>query len=420
MKKNILLFIFTFSVLVSHAQYAWKQKADYPGDGRSAASGFSFSDFGYIGLGYDGEDFRRSFYAYDPLYDVWQQTESLGGAIGEGLERNLAASFTIGNYGYIATGQGTDPYLNDFWKYNYTTNIWTAMPNVGGIDRRGAVGFAVNGKGYVALGQDVSGYRRDLWQFDTLTNAWTQKADYVGTARRFAASFVVDNRIFVGTGDDGAFTKDFYEYNAFTNSWIVRPDFPGSPRYSATGFAVNGKGYFMCGYDTTLANRNDFWEYDPLINAWTQLEDFPGGARANATAFVVDTLAFIGMGYDTSFLYDIWLWGDTSEIIKPDTTDTTDAIFDIYSGLSDLLIAPNPVYGNTSITVQTNSHLNALRVRIIDLNGRDVTALCAIETPMYENGNYRFNLNTLTLPAGNYQCIVFDNRIIGVENFIVL
>ena len=32
------------------------------------------------------------------------------------------------------------------------------------------------------------------------------------------------------------------------------------------------------------------------------------------------TLAFFGMGYDTSFYYDIWLWGDTTDIIIQDTT----------------------------------------------------------------------------------------------------
>jgi hypothetical protein len=96
------------------AENNWEQKADFPGDGRSAVSSFGFSDYGFVGLGYDGEDFRRSFYAYDPLTDSWFQTESLGGAIGEGLERNVAAAFTIGNKGYIGTGQGGDPFLNDF------------------------------------------------------------------------------------------------------------------------------------------------------------------------------------------------------------------------------------------------------------------------------------------------------------------
>ena len=84
--KKILLLTFT-TLICNHfliAQSAWEQRADFPGDGRSATSSFSFSDYGYVGLGYDGEDFRRSFYAYDPATDIWLQTESLGGAAGAG------------------------------------------------------------------------------------------------------------------------------------------------------------------------------------------------------------------------------------------------------------------------------------------------------------------------------------------------
>lgn len=421
MKKFILLnSIVLLSASSIFAQPAWEKKADFPGDGRSATSTFSFSDYGYIGLGYDGEDFRRSFYVYDPVNDSWIQTESLGGAVGEGLERNLAASFTIGNKGFIATGQGGDPFLNDFWEYDYSTNIWTPAPNVGGIDRRGGIGFAAAGKGYVGLGQDVSGYRKDLWQFDTLTNTWTQKADFVGSARRFAVAFVVDERVFVGTGDDGAFTNDFYEYIPFTNSWIIRNDFAGSPRYSATAFAVNGKGYLTCGYDTTLANKSDFWEYDPTFDTWTQLVDFPGGPRANAAAFVIDTLAFVGMGYDTSFYYDLWLWGDTSEIIKPDTTDTTIAVYNIYANPATILIAPNPIYGNATIQIQSTTHYENIKIQIIDLSGKDVTQQCRITDVQYVNNSYNCNIENRDLPPGTYQCVIKDKNIIGVKQFIVL
>ena len=354
MRKEIIpVILFCLLLKNIHAQ-AWEQKTDFPGDGRSSVSSFSFSDYGYVGLGYDGENFRRSFYAYDPFNDSWTQTESLGGVAGDGLERNVAASFTLGNKGYVGTGQGGDPYLNDFWEYNYLTNIWTVKSTVGGIDRRCAIGFSLNGKGYIGLGQDEEGYKNDLWEYDTTANTWAQKADFTGTPRRLAVSFVIDTKAYVGTGDDGGFTKDFYEYNSISNSWFMRNDFDGSPRYGSAAFAVNGKGYIACGYDTTLTNQNDFWEYDPVADSWTALPDFPGGARANLTAFVVDTLAFVGMGYDTAFRYDIWLWGDTTNIIHEDTTDTTIAIIDIDAQLIDIGIFPDPVINEATVNIQSS------------------------------------------------------------------
>lgn len=414
MKKQLLLTTIFFQLTALFAQSAWEPRADFPGDGRSAVSSFSFIDYGYIGLGYDGEDFRRSFYAYDPSTDNWFQTESLGGAAGSGMDRNLAASFTIGTKGYIGTGQGGAAFLNDFWEYDYTNNTWALLPNVGGIDRRAGIGFSVNGKGYIGLGQDAGGYRKDLWQFDTTANAWTQKADFTGTPRRLAVSFVVDNRVFVGTGEDGAFKNDFYEYNAVSNSWIVRTNFGGSPRYGATGFGVNGKGYITCGYDTTLTNRKDFWEYDPLADSWTQLEDFPGQKRANATAFVVDTLAFVGMGYDTSFMYDIWMWGDTTNIEIPQ------AINNIANSNIQLSINPNPVSTNAIIIIDFENITQAVELKIFDLHGADVSNLFTITQQARYGNKVVYNARNNNLPPGIYQCVAIDKKIIGVKNFVVL
>jgi len=417
--KSILLFCSSICclTLASYAQPNWEKKADFPGDGRSAASSFSFTDFGYVGLGYDGEDFRRSFYAYDPIYDTWTQTESLGGAIGEGLERNTAASFTIGNFGYIATGQSGDPFLNDCWKYDYTTNSWTPEASVGGIDRRGAVGFSVNGKGYVGLGQDATGYKNDLWELDTTTGTWSQQADFTGTARRFAIAFVIDGSAYVGTGDDGGFKNDFYEYKAATNSWIVRTNFGGSPRYSATGFALNGKGYVACGYDTTFTNQTDFWEYDPDGDEWIQLADFPGGPRANAIAFTVDTLAFFGMGYDTSFYYDIWLWGDTTDII---IQDTTTAIQSWQNTDVAIQIFPNPITHYSIVEITMPEYNSDLHITIIDMFGRDVSSSCNVSKTAYSNGKYQFRLENTHLTPGNYQFVISDKNVLGAQQFLVL
>jgi N-acetylneuraminic acid mutarotase len=312
----------------------------------------------------------------------------------------VAASFSIGTKGYAGTGQGGAAFLSDFWEYDYLSDTWTVKAAFGGSTRRSAVGFAINGKGYIGLGQDAGGYKKDLWEYDTTANTWTQKADYGGTARRLAVAFAIDNKAWVGTGDDGAFTNDWWEYDQPSNSWFPRDDFPGTPRYGATGFAVNGKGYLACGYDTTLANRDDFWEYDYWTDTWTQMPDFPGGVRANAVAFTVDTLAFVGLGYDTAFYYDLWLWGDTTEIQPPDTT--VESVWGSPDNISALSIAPNPVYQTATISFDGIEQVDLSRIRVYELTGKDKTSNCGLYLQSGSTGSTLIGFDRRSLAQGTY------------------
>src|SRR5882672_12428100 len=115
LNKKILMLLFSMAFAsYLNAQNAWKQITDFPGDPRTACSAFSFSNFGIIGAGYDGSVYRRSMYSYFPVSQTWFQIASIGGDPGNGLERDVAAGFTLGTKGYIGTGQGGAAFLNDF------------------------------------------------------------------------------------------------------------------------------------------------------------------------------------------------------------------------------------------------------------------------------------------------------------------
>jgi hypothetical protein len=100
----------------------------------------------------------------------------------------------FGGYGYDSTNSGI---LNDLWKYNTSTNVWTWVsgdflgnrPGIYGIrgkpsatNKPGAryssaswTDFDGNlwlfgGRGYDG---DVLGYLNDLWRFNRATNEWT-------------------------------------------------------------------------------------------------------------------------------------------------------------------------------------------------------------------------------------------------------
>lgn len=412
-KRGPGILFFCFITVHAFAQYAWEVRSPFPGDPRSACSAFSFETAGYVGLGYDGVEFRRSMYLYDVPSDTWIQKASLGGESGSGLERNVAASFTIGNKGYIGTGQGGAAFLNDFWQYDTGTDTWTQKADFAGGSRRSCIGFALEDKGYIGMGQDAIGFKNDLWQYDTLANTWSSKHVFPGTARRLPFVFVIDDKAYAGTGDDGTFTKDFYEYDPVSDNWFIRAEFGGSARYGATAFSIKDKGYVLFGYDTTLTNTNDFWEYDPLGDAWTQLPDFPGSRRSNAISFTTDSSAYVGMGYDSSFANDIWRWGDTSIVI----IDTTVIAINDIQRDDQLLIYPNPVRKETSVLLP--ALIDIKNIAVYNAAGFDVTSNIVLNKVSQADSKTLLHLVMNDLPAGAYYLSVRDNDHHTAQKFIV-
>jgi N-acetylneuraminic acid mutarotase len=302
-----LFFLAAVSFAFLNPAKAWVQKDTIGGGPRSAACGFSIGSAAYVAVGLDSNSFKRSMWYYNPATDVWTQSTSLGGSTGQGLERDVAMSFAIGNKAYIVGGQGANPYFSDTWEFDAVTNTWSQKQAFGGGGRRSGVGFAANGKGYVGLGQSSTGLRNDMWEYNPTTNLWAAKANFPGTARRLAACFVINNKAYIGTGDDGAFKADMFEFDPAGNIWTAKASFGGTPRYGTVSFTLFNKGYVGLGYDNTLQNRDDIYEYDPTTNTWIFKDNFPGSPRANATAVSTpNNKAYIGLGYDTLLRDDWW------------------------------------------------------------------------------------------------------------------
>lgn len=298
----------------------WTQKANFGGAVRSAASGFSIGNKGYIGLG--STDPRgigvlfSDFWEYDPAANTWVQRANFGGEARWG-----ATGFSVGNKGFLGIGIGRSLHsLNDFWEYDPATNVWTQRVNFGGAARELAVGFSIGNKGYIGTGyrdinQSINGPTTDFWEYDTVLNNWTQKADLGGGPRQYAVGFGIAGKGYVGTGYDGSPKKDFWEYDTATGLWMQKADFAGGERREATGFGIGNKGYVGQGYIHGRPDfKNDLWQYDPVTNAWT-LGTGPGSvtARAQATAFRIGGKEYFGMGYFVNTLFsDFWEFDPTT------------------------------------------------------------------------------------------------------------
>ena len=392
MKKYIVLTA-GLMLFTAFSAKAWIQRDTIGGGARSSACSFTIGSAAYVATGLDSNSFKRSMWMYNPATDLWTQMTSLGNATGQGMERNVAMSFAIGNKAYVVGGQGANPYFNDTWEWDAVTDTWSQKQAFTGGGRRAGVGFSINGKGYVGLGQSSTGLRNDMWEYNPTTNQWTAKANFPGTARRFPACFVIANVAYIGTGDDGAFKADMFAFDPATNSWTAKASFTGTPRYSTVSFTLFGKGYIGLGYDNTLQNTDDIWEYDPVGNNWIFKDNFPGSKRANATAVAMsNNKCYIGLGYD-SLLRDDW-WEFDPLIDGVSGQERFESFIQMY---------PNPAaeYVTLDIPNEVISFNKQAAIRIVDVSGREVYAeqlsgpgIIRINTASFSNGVYSVLLQT--------------------------
>lgn len=363
MKKYFILTTCSL-LLTAFSAKAWIQRDTIGGGARSSACSFSIGSAAFVATGLDSNSFKRSMWMYNPATDIWTQMTSLGNSTGQGLERNVAMSFSIGNKGYVVGGQGSNPYFSDTWEWDLATDTWSQKQSFTGGGRRAGVGFAINGKGYVGLGQSSTGLRNDMWEYNPTTNQWTAKANFPGTARRFPACFVIANVAYIGTGDDGAFKSDMFAFDPAANSWTAKASFAGTPRYSTVSFSLFGKGYIGLGYDNTLQNTDDIWEYDPVGNNWIFKDNFPGSKRANASAVTTsNNKCYIGLGYD-SLLRDDW-WEFDPLVDGITESEHIAALIGMY---------PNPSTDQVTFEIpgEVMSYNDKGTLHIVDLAGREV------------------------------------------------
>lgn len=198
----------------------WEQVADFPGDARYGAVAFSLGNYGYVGLGREKGGARDfvDFYRYDPSNNTWQEIDTPpfnakrayafafvigdkayvgGGRAGNSanlpgdfvsfdgsnwqqlnpLERNdddhtydarkyAAATFTVGNYGYVVSGRNANTITSTVWKYEPSSDTWTDKHQALITDaREKAIGFTFNGKGYITTGVNGSGVLDNTYEF---------------------------------------------------------------------------------------------------------------------------------------------------------------------------------------------------------------------------------------------------------------
>jgi N-acetylneuraminic acid mutarotase len=320
----------------------WTKLNDVGMGKRERAVGFSIGSLGYMCGGLDtAEVIHKDLWAYDPQTDVWTQKSDLPGSA-----RRDAISFVIDGYAYVGSGMdsvsgpsGTT--LKDFWRYDPTTNAWSAIadfPGAGGNGIYFATGFAVSGKGYLCGGKiGPNLYSNQLWEYKPSNNQWIQRANFPGGVRYQLLSFVVGAKAYVGMGtDQNIYKKDMYGYDPGANTWHTIASFPGYERGAASTFTLEDRGFICLGNNGGLLS--DLIEYNPKTDAWMLRAAYGGSERKSAVSFVIDGKAYVGTGKGYSGKKDSWYVYEPSNYAA---LEELEASIQIY---------PNPVVSQLNIS----------------------------------------------------------------------
>lgn len=288
-------------------QDTWTQVADFAGSPRTVAVGFSIGDKGYLGTGQDNNSkSRNDFWEYSPNANVWTQKADVGGE-----PRSYAIGVSMTGRGYIGTGLKNDgSYAEDFWEYDPAANTWIEKAKFPGGPRSGAMAFAIGTKAYVGTGEagGIGGQStKDLWEYDQVANSWTPKADFAGSKIKNATGISISDKGYLVCGWAGAYKKETWEYDPFDDTWSKRADFGGNGRTMGVGFAIGNAGYIGTGESGGI-NQKDFWQYEPATDTWTKKADYGGGEIGWSAGFAIDNEGYLGTGYSWGIGYRNIFW----------------------------------------------------------------------------------------------------------------
>ena len=263
----------------------WTQKAFFPGHARHSGVGFAIGSKGYVATGVDDLFTKyQDCYEYNPATNSWTQKAPLpdnGNGTGSGARYN-AVAFTIGNYGYVGTGNNGS-WLNDFWKFDPSSNSWSSIGTVG-YKREGAVVFTdpLDTAAYLVTGGNNGSVStvNDFWRYSpangwqrlrNVTNTSTDNYDddYTDIVREYAVAFVMPNngvwKAYLTNGTNGSPIGKTWEYDFKTDLWTRKTPYEHTPgRINAVAWSfINLKRGFVGTGQSGNTSLDDIDEWFP-------------------------------------------------------------------------------------------------------------------------------------------------------------
>lgn len=206
---------------------------------------------------------------YDPAGDSWTKKTDFPAGKRVGM-----VAFTINNRIFIGgganilTNSGLNTVYNDLFEYIPTTDSWITLPALP-FKAAFANTFVIGNDAYITLGSPANGlYNKNLYKFDATTNTWTAKAPFIGNNRNGGIAFSINGKGYAGLGqlDFSSTYKDVYEYNPATDTWIMMTSFPHDKTAWATAFVLNNTAYVGTGATPTLEFTKEIYSFSSSPN----------------------------------------------------------------------------------------------------------------------------------------------------------
>jgi N-acetylneuraminic acid mutarotase len=192
---------------------SWKMMASFPLGIRGTMTSFSVEGKAYFGIGIgivnQTATAMKDFWEYDPTTDKWKQIADFPG---EG--RSAAVSFVIGSKGYVGIGYNNSapPSRNDVWSYEPKTNKWKKVADYPDTKSIPDMCFSNNTNAFIGQIEMNDSHPAAVYEYSPNSDSWRQVSTPPGLLS-LTRSFFIDGRMFVMGGFSGAgHSKQVWEF----------------------------------------------------------------------------------------------------------------------------------------------------------------------------------------------------------------
>jgi Galactose oxidase, central domain/Kelch motif len=160
------------------------QLAAFPGTPVTDALSFVFGDKGYILGGATVTTVSvNQYWEYNFSTNQWTNkgNSPLGsryGASGYVIDDKIYAG--LGAEVIFVNGQKITRYKNDWLQFTPSSSYSAIKANFPGEKRRTAQGFIMNGSAWLGFGYDGANNLNDFWKYNPSSNSWTEQASWPG------------------------------------------------------------------------------------------------------------------------------------------------------------------------------------------------------------------------------------------------
>lgn len=343
---RLLSLVFFTALYSTYGQV--NELANLPHFERDDALAFSIGNTGYLVTGnHNGFSESNRLWCYNNVNNSWIEGTSF-----PGTPRQYATCFSIGNSGYIIGGiseNGTP--LNDVWEYQSCKNSWIQLGDFPGIARWGASACSLNNYGYFVGGTDGQSCTNTGWRFNPIENTWDSLSSYPGIGTREGVLLALSNSlVYVGGFSINPLncqTKT-YVYNFDSKSWVTGVDFPLSQSSYLSGNGLFNTGYVLSGWGCDNTFSNTIWETDGTT--WTFKDSLPLTGIRGMSTFEINGCVYALTGLE-------------------DTGQKTNRIFRIgaETTMDEIVFYPNPAHESTHVYAPIGSE-----IVIYDLTGKKI------------------------------------------------